>query len=120
MEKTPEARLERSETEAAVAAHAYAGMMEEQEKHPKVRLTESSEDDIRARKAQERRLRLERAKQRARETNTGLVTFLLVAGWAVRLAANTISDPEERRARRQMLLRKWQQYGGDLTSAAYR
>ncbi len=60
-----------------------------------------------------------RAQKKARETSTGVLTFLLVAEWAVHLATNIEPDPEVRRARRELMVRKWRRYSLDLANMAY-
>lgn len=62
--------------------------------------------------------RLERARQRAQESNTGLLMFMVIGRYMVELAARNEPDPYVRHAKRNQLLSEWTRYTGHVAARA--
>jgi hypothetical protein len=61
-----------------------------------------------------RERRKSRALEKARNSQTGLYTLTMLAGWAIRLAARAEPDRKVRSARRNLLLDTWNRFSGNL------
>ena len=71
--------------------------------------------------ARERRARRrELAYEQARRARTGLVTMMVVAGWAISQAAQTEPNRAVREQRRNILSDTWRRFSGDLMRQAGR
>lgn len=65
------------------------------------------------------RKRRERIYERARQTPTGMYTFLLLSSMALRMSVSRERNPRVRQVRKDLLTRRWKQLSGDILHTAF-
>ncbi|HEU4984326.1 MAG TPA: hypothetical protein VFT58_01690 [Nitrososphaera sp.] len=65
------------------------------------------------------RKRRTRAWERARNSRTGLATYLMLSGIALRLSIQRERDPRVRQMRKQYLMNRWRQLSGDILQTPF-